>query len=175
MEYVNPDFMPNKKPSKIIAATFTDPDEGDKLDGQVITDTLEGRALSMALRPIVSKGELADLLVEFATKELAASDLAIAEAYRCGYESGKSEVESQLAAERTRREEAIRVLGSCRDAIAAQSEEAFGYGDAENNYGQNYSWPIRDELLSAIDAVFAQDSANTSESGSDLEANQTKP
>jgi hypothetical protein len=50
------------------------PDEpkGDKLYGQVITDTLEGRALSMAVRPVATKGDVADLLVEFATKELQA-------------------------------------------------------------------------------------------------------
>jgi hypothetical protein len=37
----------------------------------IITDTLEGRALSWAMRPIETKGDAADLLLSFAESELA--------------------------------------------------------------------------------------------------------
>lgn len=43
----------------------------------------------------------------------------------------------------------------CRDAIATLPAEAFGYADAEDGHGGSYNWPIRDELLAALDKGLA--------------------
>lgn len=46
-------------------------------------------------------------------------------------------------------------LEEARKAIAAAPQGVFGFGSGEDDFGQWIRWPIRDELLSKIDAALS--------------------